>query len=84
MTKTSDSPESFKAVFVRVLNVSAADFRDDLKIGDFEQWDSIAHLELVAELEAAFGVQFATEDLLGLKSVTELRARVAELSGATT
>lgn len=79
MATSNYSDEAFDGLFLRVLGVDSAELRADLKIGDVEQWDSIAHLELVSELESGFGIQFATEDLMGLKSVAALRARVAEL-----
>lgn len=79
MAMTNYSDDAFRSLFLRVLGVEPGVFRADLQIGDVEQWDSIAHLELVSELELGFGVQFATEDLMGLGSVAELQARVAEL-----
>ncbi len=81
MTTIGFSDEAFKELFLRVLRLSESVYRDELKIGDVEQWDSIAHLELVSELELAFGVQFATEDLMGIKTAGALRSRVAELRG---
>jgi acyl carrier protein len=32
------------------------------------QWDSMAHMQLVAEIEAAFDIMLDTEEVLGLSS----------------
>jgi acyl carrier protein len=51
---------------------------DDLEITrestaqDVEGWDSLSHIELIVALEHAFGVQFRTGEIAGLRTVGEL------------
>ena len=35
------------------------------------QWDSMAHMQLVAEIEMAFDIMLDTEEVLGLSSFTK-------------
>lgn len=35
------------------------------------QWDSVAHMSLIARLEAAFGVMLETDDVLDMSSFEE-------------
>jgi hypothetical protein len=41
---------------------------DALEYRGVEQWDSLAHLTLVAEIENAFGVSINTDDVIDLDS----------------
>jgi acyl carrier protein len=36
-------------------------------------WDSVAHLNLILEIEDVFGARFSTEDIPGLTSVGRLQ-----------
>ena len=42
----------------------------ELKYRDIEQWDSIGHMTLVAEIENEFDVMFSTEEVVNLSSYT--------------
>ena len=39
---------------------------------DVEGWDSLAHVRIVVAAEEAFGVQFRTSEIGGLKNVGDL------------
>jgi acyl carrier protein len=39
-----------------------------LAYGQVEGWDSVAHLNLVAEIESKFDIMLATEDVIDLSS----------------
>ena len=39
-----------------------------LRAGEAPQWDSLGHMELVAEIERTFGIQLSNEDILSLDS----------------
>lgn len=39
---------------------------------DIEEWDSLAHINLLAAVEAAFGVRFSADDMAGIDSVATL------------
>ncbi|MBN7774060.1 acyl carrier protein [Clostridium aminobutyricum] len=39
---------------------------------DIEDWDSVAHIQLVFELEAAFDIQFEAETIGEMKSIESI------------
>ncbi len=39
---------------------------------DIEDWDSLTHITLIGEVEAAFGFKFGMKDVLGMKNVGEM------------
>jgi acyl carrier protein len=68
----SIDPARFRESVIRSLKLRADEYRPDLKIGDVEKWDSVAHLDLISELEGEFGVRFDLEDMATLTSLPEL------------
>lgn len=66
----------FRAVVMQSLQITAKQFRPDLRMGDIDEWDSVAHLDLVSSIEQAFGVRFKAEDIIEMTSLEELRARI--------
>tara|TARA_B100001559_G_scaffold244758_1_gene207828 strand:- start:127 stop:354 length:228 start_codon:yes stop_codon:yes gene_type:complete len=46
---------------------------DDLKIGDFEEWDSIGNFNLILAVEQKYGVRFDISNLDKIKSVKDIK-----------
>lgn len=56
--------EKYNKVIKSNLNVKDGDLNDDvLAYNRHPMWDSVAHMEMVMELEEMFGVQFDTLDV---------------------
>lgn len=47
---------------------------------DVEEWDSLANITIVIEVERALGIKFSSAQLAAFKNVGELAAAAAELS----
>ena len=56
--------EKYKEVFIRVLNTKEEALNDKFTFKDVPQWDSVAHLSLISELEDSFDVMFESNDIL--------------------
>lgn len=59
--------------FVSALGVNKDLINDDLKYESIVQWDSIAHMTLVAELESIFDVMLDTDQIIDMSSVAKAR-----------
>ena len=44
---------------------------------DIDEWDSLTHIMLIAEVESAFDVKFAMKDVVGFKNVGEMADVIA-------
>jgi acyl carrier protein len=55
-------------VFHKVFGFHDGTFSLDMAPEDVQQWDSLGHMRLVAELEAAFGVQFEVDEITEMSS----------------
>ncbi len=56
--------EKYAQIFCDVLSVPADALGESFTFRDVPQWDSVAHLTLISELEEAFDVMFDSEDIL--------------------
>ena len=43
--------------------------KDELKYNSIPEWDSIAHMTLVAEIEGAFDIMLDTDDIIDMSTV---------------
>jgi acyl carrier protein len=68
----------FRDCIVRSLKLRSGEYRADLRIGDVEQWDSVAHLDLMSEIEREFGVRFDLDEMATLTSLPELLKRLEQ------
>lgn len=66
---------------VTALRIKDERYRPDLKLGDLDEWDSLGHLELVAQVEKEFGVSLDFDDIPKLTSLDALRAHLQSLTG---
>ncbi|MCW8932298.1 MAG: acyl carrier protein [Gammaproteobacteria bacterium] len=56
-------------VFCNALSVSETMINDDLEYNSIQQWDSTAHMALVAQLEAEFDIMMDIDDIIDMSSV---------------
>lgn len=56
--------KKYNDIFCRVLNVNDSVLNEKFTFKDVPQWDSVAHLSLISELEDEFDVLFDSEDIL--------------------
>ena len=59
--------------FATALAVPENVVTDDLSYEGIAQWDSVAHMALVTELESAFDVMLDTDQILAMSSVAKAR-----------
>lgn len=75
------------AVAAKILDVDVSKLSLDAGVGDLPQWDSFAHVGLVAEIEATFEIAFDIEEMTSfvtLGDIAEVVRNKAEASGTAT
>ncbi|MDD2299263.1 MAG: acyl carrier protein [Fermentimonas sp.] len=61
-----------KDIMARVFKMDASSITDDVQQQDIEAWDSLAHLNLILELESEFDVSFEPEEIGIMTSMTAI------------
>ena len=66
--------------FSSVLGLQAERITDDLRYATIPEWDSIAHMSVIAALEDAFGIMIDMDDVIDMSSVGKAREIIAKYS----
>ena len=68
----SDNDRVIQA-FSSVLGLPAERITDDLRYATIPEWDSIAHMSVIAALEDAYGIMIDMDDVIDMSSVGKAR-----------
>jgi acyl carrier protein len=60
-------------IVAKSLMLDADQVNDDLQYNSIPQWDSVAHMALIADLEDAYDVMLDTDDIIAMSSVAKIR-----------
>jgi acyl carrier protein len=64
--------------FVEALGVDEKIVVDDLEYNSIAQWDSVAHMALIAVLEERFDIMLDTDDIIDMSSVAKAKEILAK------
>lgn len=64
----NSNEQKLKKVFRTALEIEENLIEDTLTYNEIPQWDSIAHMTLVAEIEDQFDIMLDTDDVLDMSS----------------
>jgi len=73
-----NNQEKLIQAFATALAIPTASVMDTLTYESIPQWDSVAHMALVTELESVFDVMLDTDEILAMSSVAIARDIVAK------
>jgi acyl carrier protein len=68
------SLDKLRATFAESLGLPVSEVSDDLTYNTIAQWDSVAHMALIAALEDAFDVLIETEDVIDMSSFAKAKS----------
>ncbi len=61
--------EELRDMFKAVFDDEDLEITPEMTARDYEDWDSLAQIQLIVEAERRFGVKFTTQEMNGLKNV---------------
>ena len=64
----SEAKSKYIDAFKRAFEINDESSLDELVYEGIEQWDSIGHMSLVAEIEDSFGISLNTDDIIDFSS----------------
>lgn len=60
-------------IFVDCLEIKPSLVKDELTYNSIPEWDSVAHMALVAEIEDQFDIMLDTDDVLDMNSFAKAK-----------
>ena len=60
--------DNYNRVFIESFDLDESKLNDNLEYQSVETWDSIGHMQMIAELEDAFEIEFEMDDIINFNS----------------
>lgn len=76
-----DIRSKLQEIFQDVFDDEEIELFDAMTAADVEDWDSLSHITLIHEIEAAFGIRFTTKEVLATKNVGEFITLISSKIG---
>jgi acyl carrier protein len=70
--------ENLKQVFAKSLGIAPEFIEDDLSYSVVVEWDSVAHMALIAAIEEAFDIMIDAEDVIDMSSFAKAKQIVTK------
>ena len=67
-------------IFSETLGIERARVVDGLEYNSIKEWDSVAHMALIAALEENYDIMLETEDVIDMSSVGRAREILSKYS----
>lgn len=64
--------EKIICVIEEILKVAPGTITEDTQIEDVEQWDSLAHVMIIGELESKLGISIPLDEAIEITTMKEL------------
>lgn len=74
--------DKLQQIFSEALDLPLAAITDELAYNQSPQWDSVAHMALIAAIEDGFDILIETEDVIDMSSFAKARQIVAKYGAA--
>jgi len=78
MTAAQSNEDLLRRVFSEALGLPSEMITDTLTYGEADNWDSIAHMALVAAMDAEFGTMLEMDDILDMSSFGKAKEILAK------
>jgi len=76
---SSSIDEKLKDILAKVLLLDESKISDGMSRKNVEEWDSMAHLMLVSEIESAFEVTMDDDDIMEIQTVGDIKKTLKKL-----
>jgi acyl carrier protein len=70
--------DRLRVIFSESLNIKASDVVDGLRYSEIPQWDSVAHMALIAAIEEGFDIMLDAEDVIDMSSFSQAKEIVTK------
>ncbi len=66
-----------ESIISPILRITPDQISDELSMKDIESWDSLTHMDLIAELESHFTIELTMDEITEMVSVKAIRKILA-------
>ena len=70
--------QKLKSIFAEALEIDESQVTGELTYNSIAEWDSVAHMALVAEIDDQFDIMLDTDDVLDMSSFAKAKEILAK------
>jgi acyl carrier protein len=74
----SSSVDRLTQIFITSLGIAGSTDVPSLEYRGIPEWDSVAHMQLVSDIEGEFDIMLDTEDIIAMSSFAKTREILAK------
>lgn len=71
--------EKLTVIFREVMDNDEIVLEESTTAEDFEEWDSLAHVQLIEKIESVFGVKFSAKEMMSWDDIGEFVDSIEEI-----
>ena len=64
--------DQVKEIISEVFDIAISSVNENSALANFEEWDSLNHMELIVTIEKRFKIEMSFEEIVSIKSVGDL------------
>ena len=69
--------ENIRSILASTFRIKEADLSEGTELKEIETWDSLTHMEMIANLESALNIEFDVDEIMQMISVKAIEDIVA-------
>ena len=76
--------DKIQDIFIETLKLQIEEYTETLSYVEYDPWDSVTHMKIVAKIEQAFDIEFEMRDIIAMETVAKVKEIVAKhINGLT-
>ena len=79
MSKMASADDKLQDILAKVLLIDKSKINDGMSRKNVKEWDSMAHLMLVSEIEYVFEVAMSDDDIMEIQTVSDIKKILKKL-----
>ena len=73
-----NSSDKIQEIFSEVLKLQIEEVTDELSYVEYDPWDSVTHMKIIAKIEQAFDLEFEMKDIVAMETVAKVKEIVTK------
>lgn len=70
--------EKLKKIIAETFHIKESEITPEVNMKDIDSWDSLTHMELIANLESELDIEFTVDEIMEMIDVTHIEKIVGE------
>lgn len=70
--------EKIKNILAETFRVKESDLQPETNMKDIDSWDSLTHMEMIANLESELDIEFTADEIMEMTDIAKIEKIVGE------